>query len=321
MIAPACNHSEFKKHGRNATGKQRFRCKCCGHSWLEDKQEPLGSMRISLKDACTVLGMLLEGMSIRATSRLTGIHYDTIGDLILTVGENCQALLESISGVEATDVECDEIWSFIGLKEKGRALRGYGPEYGDSWTWIAVESNTKLVLSHKVGERDLDTCWPFLERLRDATTGRFQISSDGLAAYRLSVPFVLRDRVDYGQLVKRYQSSQATTRYSPAKIISSEKKARFGNPDQDRICTSHVETLNQKVRMHLRRFTRLTNAHSKSPKHHVAMQAIFFAWYNWCRKHEALKTSPAVASKLAEKIWTIRELLEKAAEKSYAATN
>jgi IS1 family transposase/transposase-like protein len=321
MIVQACNHSEFKKHGRNATGKQRLRCKCCGHSWLEDKPEPLGNMRISLKDACTVLGMLLEGMSIRATSRITGIHYDTIGDLILTVGENCQALLESISGVEVRDVECDEIWSFIGLKEKGRALRGYGPEFGDSWTWIAVESHTKLVLSHKVGDRDADTCWAFLERLRDATTGRFQVSTDGLAAYRLSVPFVLRDRVDYGQLVKNYASSQTTTRYSPAKIISSERKARFGNPDFNRICTSHVERVNLTLRMQLRRFTRLTNGHSKSPKHHKAMQAIFFAWYNWCRKHETIKTSPAVASKLAEKIWTIRELLENAAEKNHAATN
>jgi IS1 family transposase/transposase-like protein len=315
-----CQHKEFKKHGRNSAGNQRFRCKACGTAWLETKPEPLGNLRIELKDATTVLGMLLEGMSIRACSRLTGIHCDTIGNLILTAGENCQALLESISGVEVKDVEADEIWSFVGLKEKRRSMRGYDDSFGDSWTWIAVERNTKLVLAHKVGERDSDTCWAFMNRLADATVGRFQLSSDGLQAYRLAVPFVFRGRVDFGQLVKNYSSSQTTTRYSPATIINSEKKARFGNPDMDRICTSHIETLNQKIRMHLRRFTRLTNAHSKSPKHHVAMQAIFFAWYNWCRKHETIKTSPAVASGIAGKIWTIKELLENAAEINFAAT-
>ena len=143
---------------------------------------------------------------------------------------------------------------------------------------------------------------------------RLVLSSDGLAAYRLSVPFVLRDRVDYGQLVKNYASTQTATRYSPAQIISAEKKSRFGNPDHKRICTSHVERLNLSLRMHLRRFTRLTNGHSKSLKHHTAMQAIFFAWYNWCRKHETLgKNTPAMAAGLADKAWSIRELLEKAA--------
>lgn len=316
----ACQHKAFKKHGRNSTGKQRFRCKDCGTAWLESKPAPLGTMRTSLKDATTVLGMLLEGMSIRAASRLTGIHYDTIGDLILTAGENCQALLKSISGVAAQDVEADEIWSFIGLKEKERSMRGYDESFGSSWTWIAIERNTKLVIAHKVGERDSETCWAFLSRLRDATAGRFQLSTDGLQTYRLTVPFVLRDRVDYGQLVKNYASTQVQTRYSPAKIINSERKARFGNPDFNKICTSHVERVNLSLRMHLRRFTRLTNAHSKSHKHHAAMQAIFFAWYNWCRKHESIKTSPAVASKIADKIWTIRELLENAAQKNFTAT-
>ena len=315
MIVQACQHNETKKHGKDRKGSQRFRCKLCGQTWVEDTPKPLGDMRISLKDACTVLGMLLEGMSIRAASRLTGLDRNTIHDLILVVGENCQRLMDSIEGVEVSDVEVDETWSFIGLKEKRRAIRGYSAEeFGDSWTWIAIEANTKLVLAYRVGGRDADTCWAFLGRLRDATVGRFQLSSDGLAAYRLSVPFVLRDRVDYGQLVKNYASTQTTTRYSPAQIISAEKKARFGRPDHKRICTSHVERLNLSLRMHLRRFTRLTNGHSKSLKHHEAMQAIFFAWYNWCRVHETIKQTPAVASGLADKAWTISELLQQATE-------
>jgi IS1 family transposase/transposase-like protein len=314
MIVAVCQHEETKKHGKDCNGKQRFRCKLCGQTWIETAPKPLGDMRISMRDATMALGMMLEGMSMRAVSRLTGLDRGTLDNLILIVGENCQALMDSIQGVKVSNVEADEIWSFIGLKEKQRAMRGYGESFGDSWTWIAVDADTKLVLSHKVGDRDADTCWAFLERLRDATVGRFQLSTDGLAAYRLSVPFVLRDRVDYGQLVKQYASLQKTTRYSPAQIISAEKKARFGNPDHDRICTSHVESLNQKLRMSLRRFTRLTNAHSKGFKQHKAMQAIFFAWYNWVRIHDTIKTTPAVASGLSDKEWSLKELLERAAE-------
>lgn len=258
--------------------------------------------------------MLLEGMSIRATSRITGMHYDTIGDLILTVGANCQNLLDTqIRNVEAKDVQVDEIWSFVGCKEKTAARNNYDHDSGDSWTVVAVERESKLIIAHQVGERDTTTICTLLQKLADYTTGCFQLSTDGLAAYRLNVPYMLHNRVDFGVIVKNYASMQKTTRYSPAKIISTKKITRFGNPDEDRICTSHVESLNQKIRMHLRRFTRLTNGHSKSFKHHSAMQAIFFAWYNWCRKHTTIKTSPAVESGLAEKIWTIKELLENAA--------
>jgi IS1 family transposase len=147
----------------------------------------------------------------------------------------------------------------------------------------------------------------------NATTGHFQISTDGGNYYINMVPYVFGRRCDFGQLIKTYQSSQTVTRYSPAKIISSDKKAVYGTPDHDRICTSHVERLNLSLRMQVRRFTRLTNAYSKSVKHHAAMQAIFFCAYNWCRKHDTLKKTPAQASGLAEKQWTISDLLEKIA--------
>jgi transposase-like protein/IS1 family transposase len=313
MIVSICQHESRQKHGKDRQGNQRFKCNLCGKTFVETVK-PLGAMRVDMKDASMALGMLLEGMSMRAVSRLTGLDRGTIDNLILTAGANCEALMNSIQGVEAKDVEADEIWSFIGLKEKRRDMRGYGREFGDSWTWIAVEANTKLVLAYKVGERDTDTCWAFMSRLRDATVGRFQLSTDGLGSYRMAVPFVLRDRVDFGQLVKQYASSQNTVRYSPAQIISAERKVRFGQPDVDKICTSHIESLNQKLRMHLRRFTRLTNAHSKGLKQHLAMQAIFFAWYNWVRKHETIKTTPAVAAGIADHEWTLRELLERAAD-------
>jgi transposase-like protein/IS1 family transposase len=315
MILATCQHESTKKHGKDRKGNQRYRCRLCGETWIEPTAKPLGDMRISMRDATLALGMLLEGMSIRATERLTGLDQNTIGSLILTVGDNCQHLLDTkVRSVAVEDVQVDELWSFIGCKEKTRAASGRGEEYGDSWTFVGIDRTTKLVLAHLVGQRDNETCLTFLKQLNRATTGRFQISTDGLNTYTHNVPFVLGSRVDFAQLVKTYSSTQEQTRYSPAKIESAEKKPVFGNPDWDRICTSHIERFNLTVRMQVRRFTRLTNAHSKSPKHHVAMQAIFFAWYNFCRKHETIKgQTPAMAAGLADKVWSIREMLERAA--------
>jgi len=232
--------------------------------------------------------------------------------LILLVGENCQRLLDSkIKAVPVKDVQLDEIWSFVGAKAKN--VRN-GKHAGDSWTFIAIERETKMILANQVGDRDSGTCVPFLEKVDAATSGRFQLTTDGLRAYTLNVPFVLGTRADFAQLVKVYASTQEETRYSPARIIESKKVPQFGSPDEDRISTSHIERLNLTVRMTLRRFTRLTNAHSKSLKHHVAMQAIFVAWYNFARKHETLKgKTPAMASGLADRVWTVKELLERAA--------
>jgi transposase-like protein/IS1 family transposase len=316
MILATCQHESVKKHGKDRKGNQRFRCRLCGETWIEQGPKPLGDMRISMRQATLALGMLLEGMAIRAVARLTGHDPGTICDLILTVGENCQRLLDrKVKGIALDDIQLDEIWAFVRCKEKTRLARGYSEELGDTWTFIAIDRNTKLVAAHQVGQRDSETCRTFLHKLDRATSGRFQLSSDGLGAYTLNVPFVLGNRVDFAQLIKTYSATQEVTRYSPAQITSAEKRPQFGNPEWERICTSHVERLNLTVRMNNRRHTRLTNAHSKSLKHHVAMQAILFAWYNFCRKHETLVgKTPAMAAGLAEKVWTIRELLQRAGE-------
>lgn len=318
MVVQTCTHEETAKHGRDRKGNQRLRCKLCGATFAQPAARPLGSLRISLRQATTALGMMLEGMSLRSVHRLTGIDRETLGALILAVGENCSVLLDSIRGVQAADVEADEIWSFVGLKEKRRIDRNRSEELGDSWCWIAIEANTKLVLAHHVGDRDSESCWALMEKLRRATVGRFQLSSDGLAAYRMTVPFVFRGSVDFAQLIKQYATTQVTTRYSPAQIIGAERKPRMGQPDMEKVCTSHIERLNLSLRMHLRRWTRLTNGHSKSLDHHKAMLAIFFAWYNFSRVNTGLegKQTPAMASGLADKVWSLRELLEKAAEKN-----
>ena len=313
MIVQACQHEETKKHGRDCKGNQRFRCKACGQTWIEKQDSGYGNLRITNREAATVLGMLLEGMSVRSTERLTGFHRDTICDLVLRVGENCDRLMDSIRDVQAKDVQVDEIWSFVGCKEKTRQSRGYSDDLGDSWTFLGIDRDTKLVLAYEIGDRDHDTTVTFLHKLNRATAGRFQLSTDGLSTYTNNVPFTFGNRVDFAQLIKNYQSTQSQTRYSPATIISAKPKAVYGNPDWEKVCTSHIESFNQKYRMALRRFTRLTNAHSKSLDHHKAMQAIYLCYYNWCRVHETIKQTPAVASGLSEKVWTIRELLERAA--------
>ncbi|MBP88884.1 MAG: hypothetical protein CMJ64_19585 [Planctomycetaceae bacterium] len=170
------------------------------------------------------------------------------------------------------------------------------------------------MLAHHIGNRDGEHTQRFLDKLKDAVTGRFQLTSDGFPAYQYNVPFTFRNDVAYGCLIKTYSSTQEQTRYSPATMVSAEKSIAYGSPDPDRIGTSIVERVNLTLRMSLRRFTRLTNGHSKSLRHHIAMQNIFFATYNFVRKHSSIKMTPAMASGLTAKPWTTKELLEAAAE-------
>ena len=317
MIAPACQHADRKKHGKDRKGQQRWLCNRCGATFISADPRPLGDMRIDMADAVRVLHMLLEGMSIRACERICGMKRDTICDLILLAGENCAAFLDrTVRGVEAKVIELDEIWDFIRLKARTKERLGRtGEEDGDSWTWLAIDNETKLVLSHAVGLRDESTCERFLAQLSRATVGPCQVSSDGLNLYRYRVPFHMGSRASFAQIVKTYANAQTENRYSPGTIISSEKTVRFGSPDEDRISTSISERLNLSVRMHVRRFTRLTNAHSKTYRHHAAMVALFVAWYNFVRPNSALekKTTPAMAAKLATSPWSLEALLRAAA--------
>ncbi len=313
MIVTACQHENCHKHGKDRQGHPRLKCSLCGKTFVDKPESPLGAMRTDIKQAATAISLLLEGMSIRSVQRVTGLCRQTLADLILTVGNNCERLMNSLRDIEVEDVQADEIWSFVGCKEKTRQANGYGEEYGDSWTFLGIERNTKMVLAYEIGGRDRETTVRFLEKLDRATAGRFQLSTDGLSTYTNNVPFTFGNRVDYGQIVKNYASTQTQTRYSPATIINSEKKAVYGNPKQENVCTSHIESFNQKYRMHLRRFTRLTNAHSKSLEHHKAMQAIYLCYYNFARKHDSLGETPAMAAGLTEKAWGVGELLINAA--------
>ena len=202
---------------------------------------------------------------------------------------------------------------FCRCKERVRKQKKLSEELGDSWTFIAVERHTKFVLAFQIGKRDLPACQEFLNKLDRVVDGRFQMSTDGLTMYKHNVPYALGSRVDFGMLIKKYKSEQVETRYSPAQIISAEKRTVFGSPDPANICTSHIERLNLTLRMQMRRFTRLTNGFSKSLDHHRAMQAIFFVWYNWCRKHESIKKTPAMGNGLASEKWTIEKMISEVA--------
>ena len=271
-------------------------------------------MQIGMDRASLALSLFLEGMSIRGASRISGVDRGTIGDLILVAGEKCQAFTDRvIVNVTVNDVQIDELWSFVGCKAKTAEARGYD-DLGDSWTFIAIERDTKLVIAHHVGNRNTVHTDRFLAKMRRAVNddNRYQVTTDGMTSYQYSVPFGLGSNIDFAQLIKKYASSQTETRYSPAVIVASDRVSRFGSPDPNRVCTSHVERINLTVRMQLRRFTRLTNAFSKCHDHHKAMQSIFFAHYNFCRKHMTLKATPAMASGLALAPYTIREILEAA---------
>lgn len=311
MIAIACTHEKLTKHGKDRKGQQRWKCHKCGATVVREMTRPLGDMRIDMADAIKVLKMLLEVMSIRACERITGIKRDTICDLVLVVGQNCDAFLaKTVKNVAAKFIELDEIWGFVFCKARTAEIRNHGPQVGDSWTWLAIDAESKLILSHIVGKRDNATCRTFLTRLNAATVGRTQVTSDGLPAYTYNVPMYMGSRVDFAQLIKSYSSTQSETRYSPATITGIEKTPRFGQRDADHISTSYSERFNLSLRMHVRRFTRLTNAHSKTAEHHAAMISLFIAYYNFCRKHETLKgRTPAMAGKLADKAWSIEELL------------
>jgi transposase-like protein/IS1 family transposase len=319
MVCGHCGGESLSKCGRDREGRRRFRCKACKRITLDKPADPLAGMKIDVDKAAFALKLLLEGCSIRSTERVTGLHRDTLCSLIVRVGENCRRFLRAtVKAVEAKDIECDELWGFVGCKERTRQEKGHGFDHGDAYCFIAVERSTKLILAFHVGKRSLIDTYEFAADLRHAVAGETQISTDGFKPYRSAIPANFGSGTDFAQLVKKYGTSPddkgPQRRYSPAQIIGIEKEAVTGDPDMGRLCTSHVERMNLSVRMGLRRMTRLTNGFSKKWQNHAAMFGLFFAWFNFCRRHQTLKTTPAVAHGIAAEPWTIERLLTEAAK-------
>ncbi|MGH9605395.1 MAG: IS1 family transposase [Terracidiphilus sp.] len=273
----------------------------------------MDAMRVPLDRALNALQLLLEGMSIRSVERVSGIHRDTILKLIILAGDGCRSLLqERIRGINVADVQVDEIWGYVFKKEGHKwAHEKDIEEIGDAYCFVAIERDTKLVLAWHLGKRDALSTDKFIYKLAMATgRQRYQLTSDGFKAYIKAVAMFLAGRVHFAQLVKVYGASrEGEQRYSPAEVVDSVPYIVFGNPDRDRICTSHIERQNLSIRMGMRRMTRLTNGFSKKWANLEAAYSLWFAYYNFCRKHQTLRITPAMESKLTDHVWTLAELI------------
>jgi transposase-like protein len=235
--------------------------------------------------------------------------------IMVAAGESCRAFMEkTIRKCPAQVLELDEQWAFVFCKRKHADRMGYDESVGDRYVFTAIDRETKLLLCWHAGLRSADDTYVFVHKLYLAVGGRPSINTDGYSPYKSAVPLTFCHQVDYAQIVKHFQNGgDGQQRYSPGSIIRAEKKVICGNVPEHSIGTSRMERFNLTTRMHNRRFTRLTNAHSKKQRNHDAMLGLYFAWYNWVRKHSTIKTTPAVAAKLASEPWSLEKLLTMAA--------
>jgi len=256
--------------------------------------------RLDTKTRAQILHMLVEGTSMRAISRMTGVSINTVTKLLVDAGRSCIVHhSRTVQNVEAKRVQCDEIWSFNYAKQKNVKAAKAAPEWaGDVWTWTALDADSKLMISYMVGDRSAAAAQEFMTDVAYRLANRVQLTTDGHAAYLVGVEAGFGMDVDFAQLVKIYGASpdSAKGRYSPAECIGAKKTPVMGSPDPAHISTSYVERSNLSIRMGNRRFTRLTNAFSKKIDNHVFMLALYFTFYNFCRIHKTLRVTPAMAA-------------------------
>jgi transposase-like protein/IS1 family transposase len=321
MQCPVCQTAS-KKFGK-PKGFQRYHCPSCKKSFSERPLRQLGEMRLPVDRALLVLHLLTEGCSVRSIERITGTEKRTILRLLVQVGQGCERLLpEAVRGVAVRDVQADEIWGYVRCKERTKERNGIAdPEAGDAYCFIGLERHSKLVLAWHLGRRTGWDAHDFMAKLGAATAGDFQLTTDGFNAYPDAVEYNLGGRVDYAQLVKEFGSEggEEARRYAPPRLIGAEKITVSGRPEEDRICTSHVERANWTLRGHLRRMTRLSNGFSRKRPNLRAALALFFVYYNFCKFHKSVRMTPAMAAGIARKPWSLADLLA-AAQGAGAAT-
>lgn len=271
---------------------------------------------LSTEKQCTIIGLLAEGSSIRSIERVSGVHRDTIMRLGVRVGKGCQTLLDrKMRNLPCKQLQFDEIWGFIGKKER-HCTPDDSLELGDVWTFCAIDADTKIVPSFKCGKRDLATANAFVSDVASRMRNRVQISSDALRAYVDAIEMTFGADVDFAQIIKTYVTDDShipERRFSAPEIVITEKKSVSGFPDLRLASTSHVERLNGTTRLHMRRLTRLTYAFSKKLENFNAAVALHFAYYNFVKRHNTLRATPAMAAGIERDFWTVGNLIEEAA--------
>jgi IS1 family transposase len=266
--------------------------------------------KLSREKQTQIISALVEGNSLRATARICDIAFNTVLKLLPRIGSACADYQDRVlRNLKCKRVQCDEIWSFCYAKQKNVPADKQGKfGYGDIWTWVAIDADTKLVPSFMVGNRDLRTARIFVDDLKSRLANRVQLTTDGLRVYLDAVEGAFGADVDYAVLVKLYESSQEETRYSPAVCVSAEAKAIQGHPDMRHVSTSYVERQNLTMRMQMRRFTRLTNGFSKKVENHAYHVALHYMYYNFFRIHKSLRVTPAMEAGITDHVWSAGEL-------------
>lgn len=262
-----------------------------------------------------IINLLVEGTSLRATSRIADVSINTVTKLLVDVGRACQQFHnEKVVNVNAKRIECDEIWSFVYAKEKNveRSDKTKEEGAGDAWTWVGIDADSKLVVSFYVGNRDAASANDFMFDVASRLRNRVQLTTDGFKPYLKAVENAFEDEIDFAQLIKIYGSPEGKNndkRYSPAECTGIEKKWVSGDPNPSLVSTSYVERQNLTMRMHMRRFTRLTNAFSKKIENHCYAIALHFVYYNFAKIHKTLRVTPAMEAKLTTKPMTIEDIV------------
>ena len=277
----------------------------------------MSNNHLNIDKKIAVTAALAEGSSIRSIERMTGVHRDTIMRLGVRIGQGCARLLDQkMRNLDCTSIQVDEIWGFVGKKDKAVKETDNTYEVGSVWTFCAIDTDSKIVPSYKVGKRDSYTTNAFIDDLASRLKNRIQLSADGFAPYLEAVEQAWGSDVDFGQIVKSYQTDEGKytpeRKYSPPKFVSVSKYAIAGNPDLLRAHTSHVERLNATTRLHMKRMNRLTLAFSKKIENFEAAVGLHFAAYNLVRTHNTLKMTPAMAAGIERKFWSWGDLVEAA---------
>lgn len=272
-----------------------------------------------------VVRCLVEGNSIRSTSRMTGVARNTVSKLLLDLGRVCSEYQDrALRNLPCKRIQVDEVWCFVYAKQKNVTEKIARERVaGDVWTWTAIDADTKLVPCWFIGQRDAVAATEFIADLEMRLANRIQLTSDGLRVYVNAVIDAFADEIDYAQLVKIYGTMdvEGQRRYTPAPCIAARPEAILGDPDRKHISTSYVERQNLTMRMSMRRFTRLTNAFSKKVEYHAASVALHFMWYNFGKVHQTLKTSPAVKAGVSDHVWSMGEVIGLLDQQAKAASN